>query len=840
MVKLASGIATMTAIALTAWAAPLAAQTSAGPAQGTSSPGVLTNTAVFPTTPPAAAFEDRRPAKHHVDLLPDPAGMAPPLAPLGANEQDDPSPLFRAPGIRGPVRLSGFLGITETNFIPPDPIIAAGPNHLLALVNSDFAIFQKDGTKVQQISARDWYTNVSPGNNAFDPKVFYDHFADRWVMVWLASDLLTFSEILVSVSDDSDPTGNWCNFVFRGDLNGSTPDSTLSDYQGVGFDDSAVYIVPNQFRLDDLTFRYVKLRILPKATLYDTGCPGVTYTDFWDLRDPDNMVNVFTVRPAHTFGTPGVEYLINDSPFVTGTFMTLWSLTNPLDPSPTLSAVNVAVTSRTLPPNADQLGGSSTLIDVGGPRVRNAVYRDGSVWTAHSVGDMTGAFARARYVRIDVVGPSVLEDVSFGRENCWLYYPAVTADASGNMVMVYNQSCLDEYVGIRYTGRRPLDAALQPSDELKAGEGNYVVVGGGRNRWGDYSGVAVDPADDTRVWMFAEYAASPVNNWSTWIGQVVASRVRGDVNADDNIDVADVVLLVDFILERATPTEEDEAAANCNLDGSLDVGDAVCLVNLILAPPPGPILAGSARGAPIRETVRLNPVARDPLTGRRTAVLEAELAPGVAGLQARIGYDPGQVRIGWPELGEDASGLELETNDREGELLLVLYAPRGTFPSGAGKALVRLPLDTYGGDDPHLELRELKLADRQGVVRRPESGAATLTTLPSRFRLGQPYPNPVGGEGTRIELEIPAAVGPALSGGGPGVAAGGPVRVVVEVFNVRGQKIRTVLAEELTPGQHTLRWDGRSDRGVRVGAGLYVLRLQAGSIVETRKLIVRN
>jgi hypothetical protein len=56
---------------------------------------------------------------------------------------------------------------------------------------------------------------------------------------------------------------------------------------------------------------------------------------------------------------------------------------------------------------------------------------------------------------------------------------------------------------------------------LKAGEANYVkTFGGSRNRWGDYNGIAVDPANPDIVWMFAEYAASPDNTWGTWWGEV--------------------------------------------------------------------------------------------------------------------------------------------------------------------------------------------------------------------------------------------------------------------------------------------------------------------------------
>ncbi len=55
---------------------------------------------------------------------------------------------------------------------------------------------------------------------------------------------------------------------------------------------------------------------------------------------------------------------------------------------------------------------------------------------------------------------------------------------------------------------------------MKSGETNYVNPASGKNRWGDYSGAVVDPADPSKLWLFGEYAASTTNNWGTWAGQV--------------------------------------------------------------------------------------------------------------------------------------------------------------------------------------------------------------------------------------------------------------------------------------------------------------------------------
>ena len=442
-----------------------------------------------------------------------------------------------------PFPLKGFPGIADKGtFIPPDPIMAAGPNHLMACVNSDFGIFTKDGTLVKQIDATLWFENVLPGLGeafgvAFDPQIAYDHHANRWVMLYIASDFSTEAYYLISTSDDSDPTGTWCNFAIPAHLNGATPIESFGDYPKMAIDANAIYVTANRFGFNS-GFAYVKLYIFAKTQFYNNSCGAIAWTDFWNLRDPDNLENtVFTVVPALTFGTAGTEYLINDSPYEVGTFMTLWSLTNPLSPTPTLTAVNVPVdTSFGEPSDAQQLGGGDTPIDVGGRRVRNAVYRNGSLWTAHSVpGGTDNAFTLARYLRINTATATATEDVAFGADNFWYFYPAVMADQNSNLTMVVNRSGLTEFAGIRYTGRLTSEApGLQPSAQLKAGESNYVkTFDGSRNRWGDYNGIALDPSNNNTIWMFAEYAESPVGSdpndqrWGTWFGQTTFVPLSG-------------------------------------------------------------------------------------------------------------------------------------------------------------------------------------------------------------------------------------------------------------------------------------------------------------------------
>ena len=497
------------------------------------------------TTAVGEAVESSR--EHEIPRIKDPSNLPFPLAPAGSNEVEDGSPALSELGPRS-LRVSAaaspivsFPGLDYTTKIPPDPIVAVGPNHLVAAVNSKFGFFSKSGSLLFQFQANSWFSNVLPNiatiGGAFDPKVIYDQAAGRWILVYLATDDKTESWVLLSVSNSSDPTGNWCNIPLHGDRNGDTFSGNWSDYEGVGLDNQAVYITTNQFQMTpdaDGKFQYSRLRIIPKSQLYG-ACISPSYFDFWDLTDPVSTTErVFTLRPALTFGTPGVEYLVSNSPFVTSTYFTLWSLTNPLSGSPTLTAQNVPVTASTAPPNADQqdgTGGTSgcpapCLIDTGDGRLLDLVYRNGSLWTSHAVAGGTGDdYSRVRYVRLGVGSgpPAVLEDVSFGVDGCWYYYPAIALDLNNNLAMVFTRSCTNEYAGLRYTTRATTDTTLQGSALLKSGETNYLNPASGKNRWGDYSGAAVDPADPSKLWLFGEYAASTVNHWGTWAGQVAIS-----------------------------------------------------------------------------------------------------------------------------------------------------------------------------------------------------------------------------------------------------------------------------------------------------------------------------
>lgn len=63
-------------------------------------------------------------------------------------------------------------------------------------------------------------------------------------------------------------------------------------------------------------------------------------------------------------------------------------------------------------------------------------------------------------------------------------------------------------------------------------------------------------------------------------------------------------------------------------------------------------------------------------------------------------------------------------------------------------------------------------------------------------------------------------------------------RVQIDIFNLRGQKIKSLVDGEFESGNHTVIWNGKDDENVEVGSGIYFYRMKSGSYTTTKKMIM--
>ena len=92
--------------------------------------------------------------------------------------------------------------------------------------------------------------------------------------------------------------------------------------------------------------------------------------------------------------------------------------------------------------------------------------------------------------------------------------------------------------------------------------------------------------------------------------------------------------------------------------------------------------------------------------------------------------------------------------------------------------------------------------------------------IPTEFSLDQNYPNPFN-PSTNIKYSLPVES-----------------NVVLKIFDITGQEIKTLVDEFQTSGYKTINWNGTNNIGHPVSSGLYVYRIEAGKFVESKKMIL--
>ena len=502
------------------------------------SPATVAPRLYRPLLKPPRPTKIRAPAE-----APDGSAASAPLAPMPSPTQD-------------------FAGLSQTDLCggvpcsdswPPDPNGDVGLNHYIVAVNTAYAIYSKTGTLLASFTENQLWstggTNPCNGNSFGDPIVLYDQLADRWILTHFAFALSGGDPVspfyqCIAASKTSDPvSGGWWLYPLRMDPGGAglPPVGALNDYAKFGIWPDCLYMAANEFQAPAFGFVGTAFASFSRSDLY-SGAPLT-----WALGFINNATGPFTMIPSNLSGRAATalpagtpNYFVSESTTLFTFEVRKFTAGLNCGGGGTLSAAtNVSQTSYTVPPgdNVPQPGTMNTLDSIDDRLMQKVQYRKvgaaESLWVVHNV-QTPSSTVKPQWAQLDVTG-GVISTTPVQQQ---IYAPdsllhrwmgSLAVDSQGNMALGYSTSngISPNFPSIAYSGRLatdPLNTLPQSEVQLVAGLGSQTNNCGGVpcHRWGDYTAMSVDPADDCTFWYTNQYYSSAANgasgNWQTRVG----------------------------------------------------------------------------------------------------------------------------------------------------------------------------------------------------------------------------------------------------------------------------------------------------------------------------------
>ena len=137
----------------------------------------------------------------------------------------------------------------------------------------------------------------------------------------------------------------------------------------------------------------------------------------------------------------------------------------------------------------------------------------------------------------------------------------------------------------------------------------------------------------------------------------------------------------------------------------------------------------------------------------------------------------------------------------------------GAFAIVVGNSMAELLANARIAQRDGVLQHGIQIAILTGVGEQPEQ-------LPTAFALDQNYPNPFN-PATTIRFALP-----------------NNAQVRMSVYDILGREVRTLMNADLNAGYHQVVWDGKNNLGTSVSSGVYIYRVEAGSFISTKKMML--
>ena len=460
------------------------------------------------------------------DATPSPSGPSPQVytGPTPSQATITANPAAAQPGFQGLSFASG----PATSFHPPDPWVAAGPNHVVQVVNASMRFTDRSGGFPVSVSLGVFFD--TGGRPVADPRVIYDSLHGRWIATAFYWDCdsgpdASFGHgyIGVGVSDTADPLGAWSgsSFGYADFVPDYPAPGTSSDK--VAFTANVFAMTPNLNCLSGAGYVGSDIIVMDWAALLSPASPPFDYY----VTGPD----YFTPRVA--VQTPAMSAplrMVVQKEDLLGQrnvgYATITGLVGPGDGTTVsevdLTAANVIQNFLDPIPPRQPGGTATTQID---SRPTDAVWQGDlptfvSTQACLPFGDIAGGRDCVRVSQLKTSGasPSLALDFLIAQTGADSYFGGIGMSALGGLFVVWTRSSgtAGAYPSSYGAYHLPTDAynSISPPELLAAGQ--TIYTGG---RWGDYVGVAQDPVERNAVWQGNEFASSD-GNWGTLVSQL--------------------------------------------------------------------------------------------------------------------------------------------------------------------------------------------------------------------------------------------------------------------------------------------------------------------------------
>ena len=456
-----------------------------------------------------------------------------------------------------------FNGITQldvrglhrnSSAIPPDSHGAIGATQFFETTNGAYAVYDKvTGTRTALwADGAFWLAAGQPTHYALDfangdSRVLFDKPSQKWIIESFDASL---ENIQIAVSDTSDALGTWKSTSFTAYADGHG--TGIADYPTLAIDNNAIYIGTNDFSrtagtcpIPSISFCGTTMNVISRKDIFGLGGPATGslkqfYTPYFTVDDG--------------FAPQGVNQLGSDTGKVVAIGVNnfgpvRYDISNAGKATATKSASTLVDPITAYDPNqpAAQPDGTRN-IDASDDRISSAAWEfKGKIYAIHTITVTGEQHTSLEMYVIDAASNAIVQRTIIGDGVHDYFQGSITVNGNGQVVVGYNKSGfgVGENVALwaqafdpnpGYSGALHLKGAaillhLSPIGNYHNGS-TQGSPAAGRQRWGDYAQVTVDPTNSQSFWIIGEYALgylpSPTNSFSRW-GDWIANVTIGGV-----------------------------------------------------------------------------------------------------------------------------------------------------------------------------------------------------------------------------------------------------------------------------------------------------------------------